>query len=362
MIAVVGGGHGGHCMAADLTLAGHAVVFCGHPGASGAFLDTLRLGRIELTGHGRTGVAAPRAITDDLAETLRGARLVHVVLPAMRQRELFEAMGPHLRDDHRVVVWSGYFGALRLDAWLRQRGGPRPLIGETSTIPYSTRISGPGHVHVQALAVAVLLAALPATDTAELFAACASLWPGVLRRGEQVLQTSFSNPNLLAHSVPVVLNLGRIEYSGGEFYIYKEGITPSVARAMRALFAELQAVAAAYDFAPWPFAPDDFAPPTSVVSAIFRGPHSVDELSRSRGPSGVEHRFLTEDLPYGLAPIGRLARLAGIVTPVLDGVLALGAAAAGRDFQAEGPSAEALGLAGMGVADIANHVRGPERL
>jgi hypothetical protein len=44
---------------------------------------------------------------------------------------------------------------------------------------------------------------------------------------------------------------------------------------------------------------------------------------------------------------------------VLDGVLALGAAAAGRDFQAEGPSLQALGLAGMGVAEIASHVRSP---
>src|SRR5581483_3333172 len=351
-IAVIGGGHAGHGMAADLTLAGHNVIFCAHPGPAAAFQETLRRGRIEITGHARTGVAAPRAMTTDVGEALGAARLVQVLVPAMRQPALFDALAPHLRDEHQVVFWSGYLGSLRLAARLRTLRGPHPLIGEASTVPYSVRLLGPARVHVQAVAASVLLAALPGERTAELLAACAPLWPGVIQPARHVLQAAFSNPNLLAHTAPVLLNLGRIEHTAGDFYLYREGITPAVARVMIALHHEIGRVAAAYGFQPRQFQEGEFAPPASVVEAVFAGPESRAELGRSRGPSGVQHRYLTEDLPYGLAPIARLARLAGVATPLLDGLLAIGSAAAGRDFHREGPDLEALGLAGLDVPGV----------
>src|SRR4051812_385048 len=179
-IAVIGGGHAGHCMAADLALAGREVLFCAHPGHHAAFDASRALDQIELTGYGRTGIARPR-FTDDLAATLRECRLLNILLPAIRHAELFEALIPHLRADHQVVLWSGNFGSLRLAALLRERGGAIPLIGEVSTTPYSTRIARPGVVHIQALAEFLLVAALPAARTAELLDTCAPLWHGVLR-------------------------------------------------------------------------------------------------------------------------------------------------------------------------------------
>ena len=345
-------------MAADLTLAGREVLFCAHPGARGTFLETQQLGRIEMTGYGRRGVARPAEITTDLARVLGAARQVHLLLPAIRHLELFEALAPHLRDDHQVVVWSGNFGSLRLAEFLRARGGPSPLIGETSTVPYSTRVARPGEVHIQALATWILVAALPATRTAELMDACAPLWPGVVRPAVHVLQAAFSNPNTIVHAPPAILNLGRIERTQGDFFVYAEGITPSVSRIVGALHAELGAVASAFGFQTWDYQPDDFAPPASVVTAVFQGPQAIDELSRSRGPSGARHRYLTEDIPYGLVPIGRLGRLAGVATPLLDALVTLGSAASEQDFWATGPTLEALGLPWADPASVRRYLLG----
>jgi opine dehydrogenase len=339
-------------MAADLTLGGRDVIFCAHPGASGPFLDTLERGQIELTGFGRTGIARPWRITTDLAETLRESRQIHVLLPAIRHAQLFDVLAPHLTDEHEVLIWSGNFGSLRLAAFLRERGAARPLLAETSTVPYSTRIARPGVVHIQALANWVLLGALPGSRTSELVARCEPLWPGVLRPAAHVLQAAFNNTNTIVHAPPVLLNIGRIERSGGDFYVYKEGVTPAVVRVIRALYRELQSVALAYGFDLWPYQPADFDPPASVVTAVFRGPQAEAELSRSRGPSGPRHRFLTEDIPYSLVPIGRLGRVAGVATPVLDALVNLGAVVAEEDFHTSAPDLTALGLPTSSPAEL----------
>jgi opine dehydrogenase len=47
-----------------------------------------------------------------------------------------------------------------------------------------------------------------------------------------------------------------------------------------------------------------------------------------------------------------LGRVAGVATPVIDGLIALASAMLGRDFRGEGRNLEALGLAGRSVAEI----------
>ena len=69
-IAVLGGGNGGHCMAADLTLAGHQVNFYEHPGFESGFRATLESGTVELIGIGRTGKAKINLVTMDMAEAI----------------------------------------------------------------------------------------------------------------------------------------------------------------------------------------------------------------------------------------------------------------------------------------------------
>ena len=47
-----------------------------------------------------------------------------------------------------------------------------------------------------------------------------------------------------------------------------------------------------------------------------------------------------------------LGRAAGVVTPVIDGLIALTSAMLGRDFRAEGRKLDRSGLTGKSVAEI----------
>ena len=68
-IAVLGAGHGGYGMAADLTLAGYEVHFYGSR-ERGNLEPVIKQGGVELTGIARQGFAAIHRITNDIAEAL----------------------------------------------------------------------------------------------------------------------------------------------------------------------------------------------------------------------------------------------------------------------------------------------------
>jgi opine dehydrogenase len=59
----------------------------------------------------------------------------------------------------------------------------------------------------------------------------------------------------------------------------------------------------------------------------------------------TEHRYMREDVAYGLALLVSTAEWAGVAAPVASGLLALGSAVCGEDFRATGRTLERLGLA-----------------
>jgi opine dehydrogenase len=71
-----------------------------------------------------------------------------------------------------------------------------------------------------------------------------------------------------------------------------------------------------------------------------------------RAPKDMRHRFLLEDIPYGLVPMEELARLAGVPTPMCSALIELAGAMLGTDFRKEGRGLKRLGLAGLSLAEI----------
>src|SRR5262245_55472611 len=59
-----------------------------------------------------------------------------------------------------------------------------------------------------------------------------------------LLHTVFPYTNAIHHSPALLLNVGRVESTGGDYQHYYDGITPSVGRLIDALDAERVAVAA----------------------------------------------------------------------------------------------------------------------
>lgn len=358
-VAVLGAGNGGQCMAADLALAGHEVVLHELPEFAQRLEPFAGRGVIEMRGAGRTGAARLAALTSDVGEALAGATLVNLVVPAFGQQRFFEAMAPHLHDGQIVVMWAGDYGSLALRELLAaQRPELAVHIVETNTLPYGTRLAAPGVVELPLLASKVLAAALPSDAPGSPLALLEELWPCV-ERGADVIGVALSNPNPVVHPPGALLNTGRIQYSGGAFNMYREGITEAVARTIRMLHDEVRAVARGLGTRTLEYEDRDYRTKVSIMGVAFQAPFdTVGAIGDIAGPKSVDDRYITEDLPFGLVPLAELGALVGVATPLADAIVTLGSAVCGRDFRVEGRGLAALGLAGLDAGQVMERVRG----
>ena len=62
------------------------------------------------------------------------------------------------------------------------------------------------------------------------------------------------------------------------------------------------------------------------------------------GPAETGHRYIEEDVPFGLVPMQRLGAVAGVPTPMLDSVVGVMGCALGRPFGQLNPILDALDL------------------
>ncbi|HEY9054025.1 MAG TPA: NAD/NADP octopine/nopaline dehydrogenase family protein, partial [Rectinemataceae bacterium] len=64
---------------------------------------------------------------------------------------------------------------------------------------------------------------------------------------------------------------------------------------------------------------------------------------------GLGHRYIAEDVPYGLLPAAEIGKQLGLSMKATSSLIDLAGLAAGKDFRAEGRSLASMGLAGLGA-------------
>ena len=358
-IAVLSGGAGAHMMAVDLTDRGHRVHLCEHPDFEASFQTTLRAQAIEAVGIGPKGTYPIHRVSTDIPSAVEEAEWINVVMPAMGHDLFFEGVVPHLRDGHKVVIWAGDFGSLRLRQMLLDAGKQDAVtIIETNTLPYGTRIVEPGKISLLLVAPHVMAAALPSGRAGEALEELHEMFPCIFR-GQNVLAAAFNNANPIVHPPGSLLNTGRIEYSRGDFYMYREGITESVARVIRQVYEESRQVARAFDFDMAEYRDIDFRTTCSIMGVEFVAPFDTAGVIGSIiGPCSVQDGYITEDLPFGLVPRSQLGGVVGLATPVTDGIVSIGSIVCQEDYWQTGRTLDKLGLAGLDKAGILGIVEG----
>ena len=358
-IAVLGAGHGGCAAAADLTLRGFEVR-----------LQPRRAERIAaieanggITARGVLDGLAPIAhLTTEIAEAVDGAELIMLVVPSVAHQAYAEALTPLLDAETPVLLNPGHTGGGLHFAHALARAGFRgtPRLCETVTLTYISRLEGAATVGIYGYTRRLMFAALPDRETAALHALVEPLYPEIVRaRG--VLETGMSNMNAVFHPPGMLMNAGWIEHSGGEFLFYREGITESVGRVISALDAERVEIARGLGVPTRSFLETFHAAGLTTDDALASG--SVARACRESEPNrtlasppSLDHRYVHEDVGYGLVPMAAFARLAGIACPVIDAHIDLLSAAAGIDYRANGLTLEMMGLDGMSPDDVLDYV------
>jgi len=350
-VAVLGGGNGAHTIAADLTLKGLSVNMFEMAQFAPAMQQVFDTGEIEMTGVAGRGKARLNLVTTDPAEAIRDVEVVFIILPGFTISAYARLLAPLLTEGQIVVIMPGTLAALEFRQTLRAAGNLKEIIvAEVGGLPFATRLIAPGKVQTFHIRAACALAAVPGNKGPVVYEKIKGLYPFVLKK--TVIETGLGHLTPLLHPAGCLLNAGRIERSHGEFYMYEEGMTPSVVRVIEALDRERLEIGRRLEI----------NLPTGVdmmVESAY-GPRGTlwESLNGSagltpvKGPPSLENRYVTEDIPYGLVAWASMGDAVGVETPMMDALIALGGTIMGKDCWKEGRNLDKLGLAGMDLSQI----------
>jgi opine dehydrogenase len=344
-IAVIGAGNGGCAAAADLTLRGCEARLYSR---SERTLEPIReRGGIELVEEGNKNFARPALATSRLDQALAGAELIMIVAPAVAHEELAAGLGPHLRDGQIVFLNPGHTGGALHVAALLRRFDARVKICETVTLTYICRSIGPAAVEVYRRTTNLLCAAFPGKHTSDVVREIGSIYPAVVA-ATNVLETGLANINAIMHPAGMMGNAGRI---GSDFCFYREGITPAIADVIEAVDRERLHVVEKLGLPARSFVEIFFQAGLTTERArsggsVYEAIHDSAPNRTIKAPKTMDHRYLHEDVGYGLVPIAEIGRWAGVETPVIDGLITAASEMNRIDYRREGLTLEKMGLAG----------------
>ncbi len=352
-VAVLGGGNGSHAMAADLVLKGLEVNLCEAPEFKDAFATTLKRQEISLIdAEGVEKTARLALATTDFEKALKGVDYIMMPIPATGHERFFRAIVPYLEDGQTIVAWPGNYASLYFARMLKEEGIKKEItLAECHTLPWGCRREAPARVRIFVDAWKLLLAALPAKDTARVVKELKGYYPVVA--GSSVLATSLNNLNPIVHPVGTILNAGAVDSRKDDFHLYRDGTTKSIARAIKAVFEEVSRVGEAVGVKMLGYPEETFWLKSTIMGHYFKTPFDMESASAGiSGPASMTSRYVTEDIPYGLVPVAGLAFSYGVDIPIIDATICLASVINQADYYGEGRSLGELGIAGLSREEL----------
>lgn len=351
VLAICGGGNAGHAL---------AIVASQHFNGDVAWLagsedkaEVLRRGVFSPEGLRSTGSVVGMAhrvrfISADPANIIPHADIVLIAVPAFAHAAVLQQIAPHLKET--VLIGSlpsrsGFeFEAMQFIPGLGADGG-RVLFG-LQTLPWSTRTQEPGKlVNFGCTKAQVLMATLPARHAPDVAAQLSRLFGTQIVPTANFLNMTLGNPGQVIHpglmfglfsdwsgrtyrEDEIPFFYARTTDESGAFVEQLSADLTNLAREIHRKSAgtlDLSGVLSIHDWLriSYPAQTRD----TSTAASCFRtGPLQQRKAPMLPCPDGsyapnFEYRYLTEDVPFGLAVSKAIAQLADVDTPAIDRLL-----------------------------------------
>lgn len=331
-IAVLGGGHGAYAAAADLTEQGHEVR---HWRRKASELSPV-IQLLDEKGKRAVEVKAEK----DIGNAVRQAELILLPGPATAQMDIARAMAPHVSDGQVVFLPPGTFGSYAMAQVVKRK----LLWAETGTLPWLARKRGPSEVAITIRAVRLPTGVYPEREQEKALAVIRKAFACVHPCGN-ALSGALMNAGPIIHPPLILMNAGPLE-ARSDYDIHNEGTQPAVRAVTDRLDAERIAIREALGFAAPHYPLKDH-----YTSDRWMYGDAHKKLVKSgdwREPVPLrEHRYMTEDVVFGLAFLVSVARWARVPAPVAEGLLAVAGAILNKDLLRGERTLESLGLASL---------------
>ena len=250
-----------------------------------------------------------------------------------------------LSDGQVVFLPPGTFGSYVMARAQRDAGNRAEVaFAETGTLPYLARKHGEAEVAITTRATRLPTGVFPASATDWAMAVIARAYP-VVETVEDALSAALMNAGPIIHPPLILMNAGPLEHFE-TWDIHNEGTQASIRRVTDVLDAERVTLREALGYGAPHF---PLADHYNSDRWMYGNAHDklVDSGDWREHIELRSHRYMREDIAYGLAFLVSVADWAGLPLPVASGLLALGSAVCGEDL-ARGPrSLRSLGLDGL---------------
>lgn len=348
-VTIIGAGPCGCAFAADLASRGVSVLLYGHPDHRGA-LPMVEKNNGWLNADGEISGRYQIKTTSDLYLAIRHSSFIVTTVPSYGQDTILQVLSQFDLSKHTLIINVGNFFYLAA----RQKVNAHAIL-ETDISPYAVRITG-DTVFIKGVKNSLAIWAEPPTTQLDRLDPQAEL--GLRRQVESIfsqnlvwcqnlLQVGLNNINPVVHCPAALMNAGWIEATKGDFYFYAQGMSPSVSRVTEKVDAERLAIARAYGL--------DLVSVTTYMNENYkhdqeyRNYHefasgSVIHNKTKSSPSSLKHRYLLEDILYGMVPWYELGLKCGLTSPTIRSLIEMASVVSGFDYFEHGRTLKAAGL------------------
>ncbi len=292
-------------------------------------------------------------ITSDPAQAIEGCDAVMVVTQSLQHERLSSILKPLIGEVKLLIVSPGYMGSL----FFKGPGTGNVIFAEGESMPYDARLKENGVVQILFKNSRNALSFHPVERQDEGLEIAGKLVDTYRFKRRHVIESAMHNPNLIVHTIGAIMSAARIEYSKGEFWMYREAFTPSIWNLVERLDGEKMDI----------LEKAGCRRTSYLETCRFRTEENLEkdpmEVFRSyadkgspKGPGEVNHRYIYEDVPMGLCLMGSLGRKFGVKTPVCDSLVEIASALLKKDFRKESRTLETLGMGGVPAPDMVSLV------
>ena len=341
-ITVIGCGNAGTTIAADLSLKGHDVTILKTSKSihNEHFNYVKERKSVYLDDMGKEKKAEISCVTTNLDEAITiQTDLIIVYVQTNYHEDIIKKISPYLHDGQMIMFEPGYLST----AYLLNNTDKKVISIEAESSPIDCRIVRPGHCRVLFKNVRNPIGIYPRIEADKAFdKLCELEYHFTLM--ESVLEAALHNPNLIVHTIGAIMSVPRIEYSKGEYWMYKEVFTPKVWNLVENLDSEKMNVLAALGLKRIEY----------VEACKYRNFENEDIDAKGaffdyannyspKGPDIPDSRYITEDVSQGLCLLESLGNILSVDMKTTTALIDIASALLKRDFRKEGRNVERLG-------------------
>lgn len=354
-ITIIGAGNAGCALAAELSLRKYEVTLYADESHSTHFNAIEKKGAITLAGK-LFGTAYVHKLTHSVKAAIIDADIVFLSVPSYGQIDLFNKMLPYLSEGQVFISLSGNFSSLCFLNILKKKNiNKNIVVGDLNSSVHACRVLPQAEVYIFSNKNKLILSL--SNHSLLLTRQIGALLDRTITLGSNLLEANFNNTNSIIHPAPMLLNIGWIETTKGDFYFYKEGISTSIATLLEKEDEEKILIGRQYSMNLLTFLQtiEEFYDQRydSILSFVR---YSQVHNTIKGTPHTLKNRYIMEDVPYALVPWSFLAKKAGVDAPVTNLLIQLASNVYDIDFMEVGRTLEQMGLEGMSYKEILEYI------